>query len=151
MRDVTVFSIGDILKLSFSVYFNNLQSFLPLSLIALAPLSVFSFLGGSSFTGLSVGDVAASNSGSFYFWYFWRLAVPYDYVGMLCQIWLQAGLAYGVVRYLRGGNPGFLETSVQSLRRLPAAIFVGGAVTFAKFFGFLLLIKIGSASCRARV
>ena len=99
MRDVTVFLIGDILKLSFSVYFNNLQSFLPLSLIALAPLSAFSFLGGSSFTGLSVGDVAASDSGSFYYWYFWRLAVPYDFVDMLCQIWLQAGLAYGVVRY----------------------------------------------------
>ena len=37
MRDVTVFSVGDILRTSFAVYFNNLPSFLPLSLVAFAP------------------------------------------------------------------------------------------------------------------
>lgn len=139
MRDVTAFSVGDILKLSFSVYFTNLPLFLPLSLIAFAPSFAGFFLGWSSIDNLPVGGSTGSDVPNFEFWQ----AMREVFVAMLCGIWLQAGLAYGVVRHLRGGTPGFFETFVQSMRRLLAAVLVVVVVAVVTVGGLLLLVVPG--------
>lgn len=144
MRDVTEFSVGDILRLSFSAYFNNLPSFLPLSLIAFAPsFAVVLILDTSSVNNPIVADSTTLNPFGAEYWTFMMVAMRESFVDLLCGIWLQAGVAFGVVRHLRGGNPGFLEMFVQSLRMLLPAVLVTLVVAVATGIGFLLLFVPG--------
>ena len=144
MRDVTEFSVGDILKLSFSAYFNNLPSFFPLSLIAFAPsFAVVLLFDSSSVNNPFVGDPTTLNPFSAEYWNIVGVATRESFVDLLCAIWLQAGVAFAVVRHLRGGIPGFLETFVQSLRMLFPAVLVTVVVAVATGIGFLLLVVPG--------
>ena len=144
MRDVTGFSVGDILKLSFSVYFNNLPAFLPLSLIAFLPSFAVVFLPESStFHNPLVLDPAVMNPLNAEYWEFIMVGTRESFVDLLCGIWLQAGLAFAVVRHLRGGRPGFLETFMQSLRMLLPALLIAAIVTIATGIGILLLVVPG--------
>ena len=144
MRDVTEFSVGDIIKTSFAVYFNNLPSFLPLSLVAFAPsFAVVLFIDSSSLNNPLVLDPTVQNPMNAEFWEFILVGTRESFVDLLCLIWLQAGLAFGVVRHLRGANPGFLETFLQSLRMLLPAVLVTLVVAIATGIGLLLLIVPG--------
>ena len=144
MRDVTGFSVADILKLSFSVYFNNLPAFLPLSLIAFAPsFAVLLLIDSSSFNNPVVLDPATLTPLSAEYWEGMMVAMRESFVALLCGIWLQAGLAFGVVRHLRGGNPGHLETFAKSLRMLFSAVLVAAVVAIATGIGLLLLVVPG--------
>ena len=144
MRDVTEFSVGDILKLSFSVYFSNLPAFLPLSLIAFVPSFAVVFLPESStFHNPLVLDPAVLDPRNPEYWEFVMAGTRESFVDLLCAIWLQAGLAFGVVRHLRGGKPGFLETFVQSLRMLIPALLVAAVVAIATGIGLLLIVVPG--------
>ncbi|MCY3621424.1 MAG: hypothetical protein OXH68_06890 [Gammaproteobacteria bacterium] len=144
MRDVTEFSVGDIIKTSFAVYFNNLASFLPLSLVAFAPsFAVVLFFDSSSLHNPLVLDPTVQNPVNAEFWEFVMVGTRESFVELLCLIWLQAGLAFGVVRHLRGASPGFLETFVQSLRMLLPAVLVTVVVTIATGIGLVLLLVPG--------
>lgn len=144
MRDVTEFSVGDILKLSFSLYFSNLPAFLPLSLIAFLPSFAVVFLPASStFHNPLVLEPAVLDPRNAEYWEFVMAGTRESFVDLLCGIWLQAGLAFGVVRHLRGGKPGFLETFVQSLRMLIPALLVAAVVAIATGIGLLLIVVPG--------
>lgn len=145
MRDVTEFSVGDILKLSFSVYFSNLPAFLPLSLIAFVPSFAVVFLPETStfHNPLVLDDPEVLDPRNAEYWEFMMVGTRESFVELLCAIWLQAGLAFGVVRHLRGGKPSFLETFVQSLRMLLPALLVTAVVTIATGIGLLLLVVPG--------
>lgn len=141
---MTEFSVGDILKLSFSVYFNNLPAFLPLSLVAFAPSFAVVFLPESStFHNPPDLDPAVLTPLNAEYWEFIMVGTRESFVDLLCAIWLQAGLAFGVVRHLRGGKPGFLETFVQSLRMLLPALLVAAVVGIATGIGLLLVVVPG--------
>jgi len=144
MRDVTEFSVGDIIRTSFAVYFNNLPSFLPLSLIAFTPsFAVVLFVDSSSLNNPLVLDPTVQSPMNAEFWEFIMVGTRESFVDLLCLIWLEAGLAFGVVRHLRGANPSFLETFVQSLRMLLPAVLVTVVVTIATGIGLLLLVVPG--------
>lgn len=145
MRDVTEFSVGDIIRTSFHVYFSNLPTFIPLSLIAFAPAFAAVLIPDSSsvnspFVPNTDADPETVISAMVAF-----LVVTgrEGLVGLLCGVWLQAGLAFGVVRHLRGGDPGFVETLVQSVRMLLPATFVALVVGVAWTVGLFLLIVPG--------
>lgn len=143
MRDVTEFSVGDILRLSFSVYFSNLPAFLPLSLIAFVPSFLVVFLPASSTFHNPILDPLVLDPRNAEYWEFVMAGTRESFVDLLCGIWLQAGLAFGVVRHLRGGKPGFLETFVQSLRMLLPALLVAAVVAIATAIGLLLIVVPG--------
>lgn len=144
MRDVTEFSVGDILGTSFAVYFNNLPSFLPLSLIAFAPsFAVVFFVDSSTLNNPFDPDSTVQIPLNAEFWEFMMVGMRESFVDLLCAIWLQAGLAFGVVRHLRGRNPGFLETFLQSLLMLLPALLVAVVVAIATGIGMVLLIVPG--------
>lgn len=144
MRDVTEFSVGDIIRTSFAVYFNNLPSFLPLSLIAFTPsFAVVLFFDSSSLNNPIVLDPTVQSPVNAEFWEFIMVGTRESFVDLLCLIWLEAGLAFGVVRHLRGAKPGFLETFVQSLRMLLPAVLVTVVVTIATGIGLVLLVVPG--------
>ena len=143
MRDVTEFSVAEILRLSFSVYFNNLPAFFPLSLIAFVPsFAVLLFIDSSSLNN-PVANPALLDPLSAEYWEFMTVVLRESFVALLCGIWLQAGLAFGVVRHLRGGNPGHLETFAKSLRMLFSAVPVAVFVAIATGMGFFLLVVPG--------
>ena len=144
MRDVNEFAVGDILKTSVAVYFNNLPAFLPLSLIAFAPsFAVVFFVDSSTLNNPFVLDPTVQIVLNAEYWAFMMAGMRESFVDLLCAIWLQAGLAFGVVRHLRGGDPGFLETFLQSLRMLFPAVLVAVVVAIATGIGILLLIVPG--------
>ena len=144
MRDVTEFSVGDILKLSFSEYFSNLPAFLPLSLIAFVPsLAVLLLFDTSSLNNPVVPDPAVLTPFSAEYWELMAVLYREYIVTLLSGIWLQAGLAFGVVRHLRGGSSGYLETFANSLRMMLAAVLVTLVVGIATGVGLLLLVVPG--------
>ncbi len=137
MRDVTAFSVSDILGLTFSLYIKDISYFIPLLLIAFTPSLALFFYSWNSTTDLPDPENFD----------LWQLATPDIFVTLLFGIWLQVCLAYGVVQYLRGGGkPGFF---VPSLRRLPAAILVWVVVYVATIAGFILLVVPGVIICLA--
>ena len=146
MRNVTAFSVGDIIKTTLAVYFNNLPAFLPLSLIVLAPSFLTVLLpDSSSFNNPPIlpnpgtDPVGASEAMVPYF----IVAGREDLVGWLCRILLYAALAYGVVRHLRGGHAGFAESVAQVGRRVVPISGIGLIVAVATAIGFVLLIVPG--------
>ena len=146
MRNVTAFSVGDIIKTTLAVYFNNLPAFLPLSLIVLAPSFLIVLLpDSSSLNDLPVlPDVYTDPVGGP------EALLPYyivsfreDLADWLCGTLLYAALAYGVIRHLRGGHAGFLESVAQVARRVVPVLGIGLIVGVATAIGFLLLIVPG--------
>lgn len=146
MRDVTAFSVGDIIRTTLTVYFNNLPAFLPLTLIVLVPSFLIVLLPETS----SLNDppilpdpetdpVAASEVMFPYF----IVSGREDLVGWLCGFLLHAALAYGVVRHLRGGRAGFVELLVQLALRAVPVLGVAVIVAVVTGVGFLLLIVPG--------
>ena len=146
MRDVTAFSVGDIIKTTLAVYFNNLPAFLPLSLIVLAPSFLIVLLPeSSSFNTPPVlpdptEDPAAASEAMLPFYV---VMFREGLVGWLCPVLLHAAFAYGVVRHLRGGHAGFSESLAQFARRLVPVLGVMVIVAIATGIGFLLLVVPG--------
>ena len=142
MRDVTAFSVGDIIATSFRVYFNNLPTFLPLSLIVFLPLFAVVLIPESSSVNnpvvLDPSQVTRARLLEF-----GLVNMREAFVLVLCGVWLQAAFAFGVVRTLRGGSIGFAEMFAHSLRLLLPAILVALVVALATTVGFLLLIVPG--------
>lgn len=146
MRDVTAFSVGDIIKTTLSVYLNNLPAFLPLSLIVLVPSFLIVLLPESSslndppiLPGPDADPAAASEAMSPYF----LVAFREGLVAWLCPILLNAALAYGVVRQLRGGHAGFVESLVQFAARVVPALGVAVVVAVITGIGFLAFLVPG--------
>lgn len=148
MRDVTAFSVGDIIKTSFAVYFSNLPTFLPLSLIALLPAFAVVLLPESS----SLNDPPVlpdpnemQDPGAFFAVLvpFYLVLVRESFVNWLCAFWLQAAFAFGVVSYLRGGYSGFTESFVQFVRRIVPATVVALIVAVVTYLGLLFFIVPG--------
>lgn len=148
MRDVTVFSVGDILRTSFTVYFSNLPAFLPLSLIVFLPAFAVVLLPDSSSLNSSpvipqpnemqdpgaVFDVLVP---------FYVVLIRESFMAWLCVFWLEAALAFGVVRHLRGGHAGFMESFVQFSRRIVPASVIAVIVAVVTFIGFVFFFVPG--------
>lgn len=146
MRNVAALSVGDIVKTTLTVYFNNLAAFLPLSLIVLVPTFLVVLLPESSsfnnpptLPDPGVDPVAAFDA----MFPYYIVAVREGLVGMLCGFLLHAALAYGVVRHLRGGQASFLESLVQFAGCAAAALAVAVIVTAATSIGYVFLIVPG--------
>lgn len=146
MRDIKAFSVGDIIKTTLAVYFNNLSAFLPLSLIVLLPTFLVVLLPESSsfndppiLPGPGTDPVAAYEA----MFPYYIVSVREGLVGLLCGFLLHAALAYGVVRHLRGGHAGFVASFVQFAGYAVAVLSVSVLVTVATSIGFLLLIVPG--------
>ena len=144
MRDVTGFSVGDILGQSFSIYFRNLRTFIPMSLIAFVPSFAVAFLlDSSSLNDPVILDPDLQDPTAIDVWAYLGVTMREAFVNLLCLTWLQAGLAFGVVRQLRGGTAGFVETILQWLRVLAPATLVALAVTLLTGLGAMLLLVPG--------
>ena len=146
MRDVTAFSVGDVVRTTLAVYFNNLREFLPLSLIALAPSFLVVLLPESSslndppiIPDFDADPVAASEA----MFPFYLVAAREGLVRWLCEILLHGALAYGVVRHLRGGHAGLVESLAHLGGRLVPVAGVAVIVTVVTTIGFLLLFVPG--------
>lgn len=147
MRDVTAFSVGDVIKTSIAVYCSNLPVFLPLSLVVFLPLFAVVLLPDSS--SLHNPPVLPNpnemqDPGAVF-----AALVPYyavsireSFVSWLCVFWLQAALAFGVVRHLRGGHAGFAELFVQFVHRVPASM-VAATVAIVTGIGLFLFVVPG--------
>ncbi len=148
MRDVTAFSVGDIIRTSFAVYFSNLPAFLPLSLIVLSPAFAVVLLPDSSSlndppTMPDPNDVNDPQTVFDLLGPFYLVLVRESFVGWLCTFWLEAAFAFGVVRRLRGGDAGFAESFVQFARRVVPASVVALVVAVVTGVGFVLFIVPG--------
>lgn len=148
MRDVTVFSVGDILRTSFAVYFSNLPVFLPLSLIVLSPAFAVVLLPDSSSlndrpTMPDPNEVIDPATVFGMLGPFYLILVRESFVGWLCTFWLEAAFAFGVVRHLRGGYAGFAESFVQFVRRVVPASLIALIVAVVTGVGFMLFIVPG--------
>ena len=142
MRDVTAFSVGDIISTSFRGYFGNLPTFLPLSLIVFLPsFAVVLIPESSSLNNPVVLDPSQVTRAMLL--EFGLVNMREGFVLLLCGVWLQAAFAFGVVRTLRGGRIGFVEMFVHSVRLLLPAILVAVVVALVTTVGFLLLIVPG--------
>ncbi|MCY4057919.1 MAG: hypothetical protein OXG44_07945 [Gammaproteobacteria bacterium] len=148
MRDVTAFSVGDIIRTSFAVYFSNLPAFLPLSLIVFLPAYAVVLLPDSS----SLNDPPiipvpseTQDPGALFdeFVPFYVVLMRETFMGWLCVFWLEAALAFGVVRHLRGGHAGFMESFIQFVRRIVPASVVAVIVAVVTSVGFMLFIVPG--------
>ena len=77
------------------------------------------------------------------FFTFYRESLGYFLVSVSGATWLEAALAYAVVRSLRMGPPSLLETVWQSLRALAHVCVVAVLVVLVTSLGFLLLVVPG--------
>ena len=148
MRDVTVFSVGDIIKTSFAVYFSNLPAFLPLSLIVLSPAFAVVLLPDSSSlndppTMLDPNEPTDPSTVFSVLGPFYLILARETFVNWLCAFWLEAAFAFGVVRHLRGGYAGFTESFVQFVRRIVPASVIALIVAVVTGLGFMLFIVPG--------
>lgn len=138
--------MGDIIKTTLAVYFNNLPAFLPLSLIVLAPSFLMVLLPESSSLNDPpiLPDPATDPGGASEAMFpYYIVAFREGLADWLCGILLYAALAYGVVRHLRGGHADFAESVAHFVRRVFAVLGVGLAVAVVTGIGFVLLIVPG--------
>ena len=148
MRDVTAFSVADTIRTSFAVYFSNLPAFLPLSLLVLMPSFAVVLVPDSSTLNDppviprpdEMQDPAAVFAvlGPIY-----SVLIREFLVDWLCVFWLQAALAFGVVRHLRGGHAGFVESFVQFVRGIVPISVVTAIVGVATGIGLFLFVVPG--------
>ena len=138
MRQVTEFSIGDVLRTALVVYAGNLPAFIPLAVVVFLPLFVLQAVDPLPVPPVSREDVDPAEIREFW----WQL-LKHTMLSGACATWLQAGVAHGTVRTLRGGSPDFWETISQSARILLVALLVALATTAITLAGVLLLIVPG--------
>ena len=151
MRQVHGFHIGDVLRTSLAVYWQNLGPFLVLSLLAFAPAFVLLALVPASDPPIppqlsaEPGELDPQAIREFWgeFFTFYRESLGYFLVSISGATWLEAALAYAVVRSLRTGPPSLLETVWQSLRALAHVCVVAVLVVLVTSLGFLLLVVPG--------
>jgi len=123
------FSIGAVLSRGFSIYFSNLMTFLPLSMIAYIPIWI----------GIVVlGDTTVAGQEGFT-----RGFVILLVVSIIAGYWLQAALVYGTISTMRGGAPSMGETFSRSLAALGGVLLLGIVVTIIVCLGTMLLIVPG--------
>lgn len=148
MRDVTAFSVGDIIRTSFAVYFSNLPAFLPLSLIVFVPaFAVVLLPDPSSLNNPPVIPVPSETQDPRavldQLVPFYLVLMRESLMGWLCVFWLEAALAFGVVRHLRGGHAGFMESFIQFVRRIVPASVIAVIVAVVTGVGFMLFVVPG--------
>lgn len=123
------FSIGAVLSRGFSIYFSNLMTFLPLSMIAYIPIWI----------GIVVlGDTTVAGQEGFT-----RGFVILLVVSIIAGYWLQAALVYGTISTMRGSAPSMGETFSRSLAALGGVLLLGIVVTIIVCLGTMLLIVPG--------
>ena len=151
MRQVRTFQVGEVLHTSFGVCRRNLATVVVLAVVAyFLPMFVFVALypvPEPPAMPPPPQDPAQSREyllelfakfGGLYEWLAWHsLWISF------CYSWIQGGLAYVVVRSLRGGAPSVRESLWQSVRAIPCATVVGVPVSLAFFAGLLLFIVPG--------
>ena len=148
MRNVKAFSVGDIVRTSFAVYFSNLPAFLPLSLLVLLPSFAVVLVPDSSTLNdppvlpgpdeLQDPEAVFAVLGPIY-----AVLIREFLVDWLCVFWLHAALAFGVVRHLRGGHAGFVESFVQFVRGVVPVSVVTAIVGLATAIGLFLFVVPG--------
>ncbi|MCY4057918.1 MAG: hypothetical protein OXG44_07940 [Gammaproteobacteria bacterium] len=130
MRNVVEFSLGNVLATGARLYLRNLAVFLPASLVAFAP--------AFAFVAVELDDVAVFE----FSWGSWGLDNR-EIASLLGGVWLQTGLAVGVMNRLEGGyfDPG--ETVAESVRSLLRFAHVGLALGALVLVGLSALVVPG--------
>ena len=130
MRNVVEFSLGNVLATGARLYLRNLAVFLPASLVAFAP--------AFAFVAVELDDVAVFE----FSWGSWGLDNR-EIASLLGGVWLQTGLAVGVMNRLEGGyfDPG--ETVAESVRSLLRFAHVGLALGALVVVGLSALVVPG--------
>ena len=123
------FAIGDVIGRGIGLYFRNLATFIPLSLIAFIPV----------WLGLLLVDQGAAMGAA---------GIGAGVVIMLvlqtiAGYWLQAALVYGTISSMRGHPAGFGETFSKALASLGTVIVLGILISALVGFGILLFIVPG--------
>jgi len=138
------FSVGGVLKRSFSTFFANFVSFNLLGLAAFVPgLLLVMLLFGATFFSLISYDAAAGGPppdfGAVGFGSFavvWVLMVSLQY-------FLTAVIVYGALSYLRGSRAGVAACLMHGLRRIVPIVGIAVITTVLVSLGMILLIVPG--------
>lgn len=138
------FSIGGVIKRSFSAFFANFISFNLLGLATMVPgFLLVMVLFGTTFFALMTYDPAAGGPvpdiGAFglsSFLVVWVLL-------MSLQYFLTAVIVYGALRYLQGSRAGFVACLMQGLRRIVPIVAIAVITTVLVTVGMVLLIVPG--------
>jgi hypothetical protein len=155
------FRVGQIIVRSFSVFFRNLLSFVPLTLIVAIPPILFFIFAASSFDFEMImqaaeNDELTETQQEALMGQAAQLAwiVPIGFLLTFgASMWLSAGVTYGVVASLRGRQAGSMEIVMRSLNSVPTLLLLTliGAlvmipitlVALIPFLGFLIIIGLG--------
>ncbi len=158
---VTGFRVGQVIVRSFSVFFSNILSFVPLTVVVAIPPIVFFMLAASSFDFALIMQAAESENltegqeealmgqAAQLAW-----IAPIGFLLLIgASFWLSAGVTYGVVSSLRGRLAGSVEIVVQSLRSVPTLLLLTliGAlamipialIALIPFLGFFVILGLG--------
>lgn len=123
------FAIGDVIGRGFRLYFSNLTTFVPLSLIAFLPVWLGLLLVEQ---GAAMGPGGAGAS------VFIMVALQ-----TVAGYWLQAALVYGTISSMRGHPASFGETFAKALAALGSVILLGIVISFLVGLGMILFIVPG--------
>ena len=123
------FSIGDVIARGSQVYFRNLATFVPLSLVAYIP----AWIGLAVIGEAAVFDPTAPGAGG---------AIML-LLSMIASYWLQAALVYGTISSMRGHPAGFSEMLSQALAALAGVILLAIVISLLVSLGLLLFIVPG--------
>lgn len=123
-RQVEAFRIGDVLRTAFSIYVRHLPLFYLIGVIGMLPVPI-------------LGELVAAQG--------WAADVLDLSLIYLLGTWLQATLAYGTVRILRGGAASTQEMLRRSVLAYPRALVVSTLAGAAIAAGLLLFIVPGLA------
>ena len=116
MRNMEHFSVQDILETGVGVYFRNLRTFAPLTLMAGVPI----------IAPLQVWD-----------------SVSAIFVALLCQFWASVVLMHGVIESLRGEDVSLRNTLRHGARSFMTALLVSVAATVLIIVGSVAFIIPG--------
>ena len=131
MREVSRFAIGDVLKTSLWIYSRNLPTVVVLAAIASAPMFAVAWL--------ALGDDMLDSTGRpDGLWTIGDL-----FAAFLGGFWLEAGMAFAVVRTLRSAAPSLGETLAFALQVIPRVLVVGLVAYLFVGLGFVALIVPG--------
>ena len=131
MREVSRFVIGDVLKTSLWIYSRNLPTVVVLAAIASAPMFAVAWL--------ALGDDMLDSTGRpDGLWTIGDL-----FAAFLGGFWLEAGMAFAVVRTLRSAAPSLGETLAYALQVIPRVLVVGLVAYLFVGLGFVALIVPG--------
>jgi uncharacterized membrane protein len=131
---ITEFSVGGVIGRAVSIYFRNLSTFIPMSIIAYLPVWIgIAVLGDAAVPDLSAGATAGL-SGSF---------LVLTLLAMLASYWLQAALVYGTISTMRGNRASMGETFSRSLGALGTVILLAIVISICVGLGLILFIVPG--------